>query len=127
MPNASVAGTTTAADPTVGTSVIFHAFRSTSARLSYARHVALRRLSSRCKNWQNRMKTEQRFRALFISDVHLGTRGCQSELLLDFLRHHVADTVYLVGDIVDGWRLRSSWYWPETHNTIVQKLLRQAR
>ena len=69
----------------------------------------------------------RRFRALFISDVHLGTRGCQADRLLDFLRHHDAETVYLVGDIVDGWALRSSWYWPQAHNDVVQKLLRQAR
>jgi len=69
----------------------------------------------------------QRFRALFISDVHLGTRGCQAEQFLDFLRHHDADIIYLVGDIVDGWQLRSSWYWPSTHNDVVQKLLRKAR
>ena len=69
----------------------------------------------------------QRFRTLFISDVHLGTRGCRADLLLDFLRHHEADTIYLVGDIVDCWRLRRSWYWPQTHNDVVQKLLRQAR
>ena len=67
------------------------------------------------------------FRAFFISDVHLGARGCQAELLLDFLRYHDADTIYLVGDIVDGWRLRSSWYWPQAHNDVVQKLLRKAR
>jgi UDP-2,3-diacylglucosamine pyrophosphatase LpxH len=69
----------------------------------------------------------RRFRALFISDVHLGTRGCQADKLLDFLRYHEADTIYLVGDIVDGWALRSSWYWPQPHNDVVQKLLRQAR
>jgi UDP-2,3-diacylglucosamine pyrophosphatase LpxH len=67
------------------------------------------------------------FRALFISDVHLGARGCQADLLLDFLRWHDADTIYLVGDIVDGWRLRSTWYWPQAHNDVVQKLLRKAR
>ena len=50
----------------------------------------------------------KRYRALFISDVHLGTRGCQADKLLDFLRHHEAETIYLVGDIVDGWALRSS-------------------
>ena len=69
----------------------------------------------------------RRFRALFISDIHLGTRGCQAERLLDFLRYHEADYIYLVGDIVDGWQLRSSWYWPQQHNDVVQKLLRQAR
>ena len=59
----------------------------------------------------------RRFRALFISDVHLGTRGCQAHKLLDFLRYHEAETIYLVGDIVDGWALRSSWYWPQPHTT----------
>lgn len=69
----------------------------------------------------------RRYRSLFISDVHLGTKGCQAEMLLDFLRLHEADTIYLVGDIVDGWRLRQSWYWPQPHNDVVQKLLRKGR
>jgi UDP-2,3-diacylglucosamine pyrophosphatase LpxH len=69
----------------------------------------------------------ERFRTLFISDIHLGTKGCQAELLLDFLRWHDAETIYLVGDIVDAWRLKSGWYWPQTHNDVVQKLLRKAR
>ena len=71
--------------------------------------------------------SNRRFRALFISDVHLGSRGCQAEALLDFLRHYEADLIYLVGDIVDGWQLRSTWYWPQAHNDVVQKFLRQAR
>ena len=70
---------------------------------------------------------ERRFRTLFISDVHLGARGSQADRLLDFLRSHDADTIYLVGDIVDGWQLRSGWYWPQAHNDVVQKLLRKAR
>ena len=70
---------------------------------------------------------ERRFRTLFISDVHLGARGSQADRLLDFLRIHDADTIYLVGDIVDGWALRQSWYWPAAHNDVVQKLLRKAR
>src|SRR6516162_5138199 len=69
----------------------------------------------------------RRVRTLFLSDVHLGTRGCQADKLLDFLRHYEADTIYLVGDIVDGWQLKSAWYWPQLHNDVVQKLLRQAR
>ena len=69
----------------------------------------------------------RRFRSLFISDVHLGTKGSQAEALLEFLREHDADTIYLVGDIVDGWRLRQGWYWPQSHNDVVQKLLRKAR
>jgi UDP-2,3-diacylglucosamine pyrophosphatase LpxH len=69
----------------------------------------------------------QRVRTLFLSDVHLGTRGCQADKLLDLLRRFEADTIYLVGDIVDGWQLKSAWYWPQLHNDVVQKLLRQAR
>ena len=59
---------------------------------------------------------ERRFRTLFISDVHLGARGSQAGRLLDFLRSHDADTIYLVGDIVDGWALQSGWHWPQSHN-----------
>ncbi len=66
-------------------------------------------------------------RTLFLSDLHLGTKGCQAEKLLEFLRDHDADVIYLVGDIVDGWMLRSGWYWPQAHNDVVQKLLRRAR
>ncbi|MBF0307392.1 MAG: UDP-2,3-diacylglucosamine diphosphatase [Alphaproteobacteria bacterium] len=67
------------------------------------------------------------YRTLWISDVHLGSRGCKADLLLDFLRATQCETLYLVGDIVDGWRLRRSWYWPQAHNDVVQKILRTAR
>ncbi|HWP17955.1 MAG TPA: UDP-2,3-diacylglucosamine diphosphatase [Burkholderiaceae bacterium] len=66
-------------------------------------------------------------RTVFISDVHLGTPGCQAEALLHFLRSVQCERLYLVGDIVDGWQLRRSWYWPQAHNDVVQKLLRKAR
>jgi UDP-2,3-diacylglucosamine pyrophosphatase LpxH len=66
-------------------------------------------------------------RTVFISDVHLGTPGCQAHALLDFLRDVECDTLYLVGDIVDGWQLKRSWYWPQAHNDVVQKLMRKAR
>jgi len=69
----------------------------------------------------------RRYRAVFISDVHLGTRGCQAELLLDFIRHMECETLYLVGDIFDGWRLKGGWYWPQAHNDVLQKILRMAR
>ena len=68
-----------------------------------------------------------RYRAIWISDVHLGTRGCKAEFLLDFLKNTESEVLYLVGDIVDGWRLRRSWYWPQAHNDVVQKILRKAR
>jgi len=67
------------------------------------------------------------YRTLFLSDVHLGTAGCQADLLVSFLREHDAEKIYLVGDIVDGWRLKRGWYWPQAHNDVVQKLLRKAR
>jgi len=66
-------------------------------------------------------------RTVWISDLHLGTPGCQARALLDFLREVECDTLYLVGDIIDGWQLRRSWYWPQAHNDVVQKLLRKAR
>jgi UDP-2,3-diacylglucosamine pyrophosphatase LpxH len=68
-----------------------------------------------------------RCRAAFISDVHLGTRGCQAELLLEFIRELDCETLYLVGDIVDGWKMKSGWFWPQAHNDVVQKILRLAR
>jgi UDP-2,3-diacylglucosamine pyrophosphatase LpxH len=68
-----------------------------------------------------------RVRTVFISDIHLGTAGCQADALLDFLKQHPCDHLYLVGDIVDGWQLRRRWFWPQAHNDVVQKLLRRAR
>jgi len=68
-----------------------------------------------------------RYRTIFLSDMHLGTRGCQAHLILDFLRHNDADAFYLVGDIIDGWRMRASFYWPQAHNDVIQKLLRKVR
>jgi len=67
------------------------------------------------------------FRTIFLSDIHLGSRPAKAKFLIDFLRHHDAETIYLVGDIVDGWRLKRSWHWPQDHNDVVQKLLRKAR
>lgn len=68
-----------------------------------------------------------RFRAIFISDVHLGTPGCQAEHLLEFLRATESDELYLVGDIIDGWQLKRRWFWHQSHNDVIQKVLRKAR
>lgn len=67
------------------------------------------------------------FRAIWISDVHLGARGSQTAMLLDFLRETESTMLYLVGDIVDGWRLKRWWYWPQPHNDVIQKILKKAR
>lgn len=66
-------------------------------------------------------------RSMFVSDVHLGTRGCQAERLLEFLREHEAQYLYLVGDIIDFWAMSRSIHWTSAQNTVVQKILRRAR
>ena len=67
------------------------------------------------------------YRTVWISDTHLGTPGCKADYLLDFLKSIECETLYLVGDIVDGWRLRKGWYWPPRHNDIVRCILKQAK
>jgi UDP-2,3-diacylglucosamine pyrophosphatase LpxH len=68
-----------------------------------------------------------KFRAIWISDTHLGTPGCQAHALLEFLRRTESDYLYLVGDIIDGWQLKRKWYWHQRHNDVIQKVLRKAR
>jgi UDP-2,3-diacylglucosamine pyrophosphatase LpxH len=68
-----------------------------------------------------------RVRAVFISDVHLGTRACQADRLLAFLREYESEYLYLLGDIVDFWSMSRSIQWASSHNTVVQKVLRRAR
>lgn len=72
-------------------------------------------------------REDAKYRAVFISDVHLGTQGCQADALLSFLKAHPSEYLYLVGDIIDGWQLRRKWYWPQSHNDVIQKILRSAR
>jgi len=69
----------------------------------------------------------RRYRSIFLSDVHLGTPGCKAELLLDFLKKNESEYLYLVGDIIDVWRMKRAWYWRQAHNDVIQKLLRKAR
>ncbi|MDP3908007.1 UDP-2,3-diacylglucosamine diphosphatase [Novosphingobium sp.] len=71
-------------------------------------------------------RPKQRYRTIWISDIHLGTRGCNAVMLLDFLRSVECDVLYLVGDILDGWRLRKGWYWPDAHNEVVRRVLKMA-
>jgi UDP-2,3-diacylglucosamine pyrophosphatase LpxH len=70
---------------------------------------------------------QRAYRSIWISDVHLGTRGCKAGYLLEFLRTTECEFMYLVGDMIDGWRLKRGWFWPQAHNDVVQKLLRKAR
>ena len=72
-------------------------------------------------------RPKRRHRAVWISDVHLGTRGCKAEMLVDFLRSIETETLYLVGDIIDGWSLRKrGWFWPDAHNEVVRRVLKMA-
>jgi UDP-2,3-diacylglucosamine pyrophosphatase LpxH len=66
-------------------------------------------------------------RSIFLSDIHLGTRGCQADQLLDFLREHESDHLFLIGDIVDFWAMKRGIQWSASQNTVVQKILRRAR
>jgi UDP-2,3-diacylglucosamine pyrophosphatase LpxH len=69
----------------------------------------------------------RRFRTIWISDVHLGTRGCNARMLIDFLDHTDSDTIYLVGDIIDGWRMKKRFYWPAAHNDVVWRIMKRAK
>ena len=69
----------------------------------------------------------EHYRSVFISDVHLGTKMCQAELLLDFLKTFECDSLYLVGDLIDGWALSKNFFWPQSHNDVIQKILRKGR
>lgn len=66
-------------------------------------------------------------RTVWISDLHLGTPGCQAQALLDFLRELDCDTLYLVGDIVDGWQLRRRWHWPLLHDEVMRQFITLAQ
>ncbi len=69
----------------------------------------------------------RKYRTIWISDIHLGTRGCNAGMLIDFLDHVDSDMMYLVGDIIDGWRLKKKFYWPAAHNDIVWRILKRAK
>lgn len=68
-----------------------------------------------------------KYRTIFISDVHLGTKGCQAEVLDDFLRNNDSEKLYLVGDIIDGWKLQKRIYWPQEHSNVIRKIIGKAR
>ena len=72
-------------------------------------------------------RQRQRYRTIWISDIHLGTRGCNAEMLIDFLDSTDSETMYLVGDIIDGWRMKRKFYWPPAHNDIVWRVMKRAK
>ncbi len=86
----------------------------------------LRRMGDRLKTPEADRKRRQ-FKTIWISDIHLGTRGCNAEMLIDFLDSVDSETMYLVGDIIDGWRLKKKFYWPDAHNDVVWRILKRAK
>jgi UDP-2,3-diacylglucosamine pyrophosphatase LpxH len=74
-----------------------------------------------------RMLSPLRFRSVFISDVHLGFKGCQAHLLLEFLRNTRCENLFLIGDIIDVWNMRNGLYWPQSHNDVVRTILGKAK
>jgi UDP-2,3-diacylglucosamine pyrophosphatase LpxH len=68
-----------------------------------------------------------KYRTIFISDIHLGTAGCNAEMLLDFLKSSQCETLFLVGDIIDAWQLRKGWFWPPKHNDVIRCILKAAK
>jgi UDP-2,3-diacylglucosamine pyrophosphatase LpxH len=84
-------------------------------------------LNSIVPEMPERQGRRRRYRSIWISDIHLGTRGCNARMLIDFLDSTDSETMYLVGDIIDGWRLRKSWYWPSLHNDIVWRVMKRAK
>jgi len=86
---------------------------------------------TRIPDWLNvpepkSFRPKLKYRTVWISDIHLGTPGCNATMLLDFLRSVECETLYLVGDIIDGWRLRKGWYWPDGHNEVIRRILKMA-
>ena len=71
-------------------------------------------------------RPKRKVRTVWISDVHLGTPGCNADMLIDFLASIECETLYLVGDILDGWRLSRGWYWPDAHNEVIRRILKMA-
>lgn len=68
-----------------------------------------------------------KYKSIFISDVHLGTRFSKAKNLLNFLKHNESENLILVGDIIDGWAIRRKFVWPQTHSDVIQKVLKKAR
>ncbi len=94
---------------------------------SEGRVSAHTRSRARARGTRGEQAMEQSYRTVWVSDLHLGSRGCQGESVSQFLKHVRCDRLYLVGDIIDTWRLKSRWHWPEAHNDVLRRLLNHAR
>ena len=68
-----------------------------------------------------------KYKSIFISDIHLGTRFSKAKVLLNFLKHNESDQLILVGDIIDGWAIKRKLIWPQEHSDVIQKILKKAK
>ena len=69
----------------------------------------------------------KKYRSIWISDLHLGTAGCKADNICNFLKHYDCEHLYLVGDVIDGWRLNRGWYWPQSHSNVIRRLITKAK
>jgi UDP-2,3-diacylglucosamine pyrophosphatase LpxH len=69
----------------------------------------------------------QKHRTLWLSDLHLGSPGCKARRLVKFLRQNECEQLYLVGDIFDGWKLKTKFYWTPDHTRVIKAILAKAR
>src|SRR3546814_10109641 len=102
------------------------AFTCATSKMTMMPH-AMNAITSSTKTGKRTGNAKPRYRTIWISDVHLGTPDCKASHLVDFLKQNDCETLYLVGDIIDGWRLRSGWFWPQEHTNVVRKILTKAR
>lgn len=93
----------------------------------FLKDAAIFNLSNRQVSGPEPCRQRRRFRTIWVSDIHLGTRGCNTDLLIDFLDNTDSETLYLVGDIIDGWRMKKKFFWPSAHNDVVWRVLKRAR
>jgi UDP-2,3-diacylglucosamine pyrophosphatase LpxH len=67
------------------------------------------------------------YKSIFISDVHLGSKGCKADLLCEFLKENTSENLFLVGDIIDFWRLKRKFYWLQSHTDVIRKILKASK
>jgi UDP-2,3-diacylglucosamine pyrophosphatase LpxH len=89
--------------------------------------TAVLHLSGKRDSKPERERERRKYRTIWISDIHLGTKGCNADMLIDFLDSTDSDIMYLVGDIIDGWRMKKRFFWPAEHNDIVWRVLKRAK
>ncbi|MGP1352576.1 MAG: UDP-2,3-diacylglucosamine diphosphatase [Parasphingopyxis sp.] len=93
----------------------------------YLKDAAIFNLADKRLSGPEADRERKKYRTIWVSDIHLGTKGCNAEMLIDFLDSTDSDTMYLVGDIIDGWRMKKKFYWPPEHNDVIWRVLKRAR